>query len=130
MENSESRRGFGTTVLVLLLALAFLVGTILFVYVGYELLFSGRQSARGSSPTPTVLPSPTATLTPSATATARATAAPTATREPSPTLAPTKVTPAAGEGNLPQTGLGPVASVASLLLAGVALGARWLRHRR
>ncbi len=127
MESTEPRRGFGTTVLVLLLALAFLVGTALFVYVGYQLLGSnGRSTAMVDAPTATPPPSPTATLAPTGTP------EPSPTAEPLPTLKPTtpKPTPAVGGGGtLPQTGLGSLASIGTLLLAGVAVGARWLRHR-
>jgi len=135
MESSEQKGGFGTIVLVLLLVLAFIVGTALFAFVGYQFLSGGQrgQTARLEQPT---APTMTATATPT-------TAAPTSTPVPTvrppatavPTLAAT-ATPAptvqhqtGSEDNLPQTGVGHVASAASVLLAGAALGSRWLRRR-
>lgn len=127
MESTESRRGFGTTVLVLLLALAFLVGTALFVYVGYQLLAPGssRHMAQADLPTPTATVAPTAT--PAPTVTLQPTQK--ATRAPVPTTRPTATSATGGNGDMPDTGLGPVASIGTLLLAGVAVGARWLRRR-
>ncbi|HOG45730.1 MAG TPA: hypothetical protein PLJ35_17950 [Anaerolineae bacterium] len=154
METTESRGSFGTIVLILLLTLAFLVGTALFGYVGYQLLAggSGGQTAGGQAalagtptPTPTGVP-PTSAPSPTTMATmpatpvpaiqATATLPPTATRPPAttaPTSTPRPAATAVAHGNddsLPQTGLGPIASVGTLLLAGLAVGARSLRHRR
>ena len=127
MESTEPRRGFGTTVLVLLLALAFLVGTALFVYVGYQLLASGSGRQPALAEAPTLTPSPTVTLAPTATLRPTATRAPTHT--PVPTAHPTAVS-ATDDDSLPQTGLGPIASLGTLMLAGIAVGARLLRRRR
>lgn len=166
MESSESKGSFGTIVLVLLLTLAFLVGTGLFGYIGYQFLTSnsGNQVAQNPEPTPTLIaiatmaPLPTSTPipptdvpatptdvaalptdepatptnTPSAPAgtptdiAAAVSATPTSSSTPTP--APTKP-PADHSGTLPQTGVGPLASLASVLLAGVVVGARCLRHR-
>ncbi len=147
---TESKSNFGTIILVLLLTLAFLVGTALFGYVGYQLLTagSGRRAAGVSlvatstptatpsvarptyTPLPTITPAarPTATKTPMATVAASPTATKVATAAPKPS--PTKRPTTAGDGELPQTGLGSTASLATLLLASSAVGARWLRRRR
>jgi len=141
MESSEQKGGFGTIVLVLLLVLAFIVGTALFAFVGYQFLSGGqRDTAKSQQLTATALAmaptaTPTATVAPTSTpvptvqppATAVPTAAPAV--EATATRAPTARPQAGSHDNLPQTGVGPVASAASVLLAGAALGSRWLRRR-
>lgn len=144
MESSEQKRGFGTMVLVLLLALAFVVGTGLFAYIGFQFMSGGQggQTAQSNPPTATVRPSPTATAKPTVVAptstpvptveppaTALPTRQETATRAPGVRPSPTAQFRPGGEESLPQTGLGPLASIAGILLAGTALGSRWLRRR-
>lgn len=141
MESSEQKGGFGTVVLVLLLVLAFIVGTALFAFVGYQFLSGGqRGQVAQAQATATTLPSPTPTATVIVpTSTPVPTVKPPATTVPAivatatavPTIEAT-ATPAHKPGSkedLPQTGVGSLASAASVLLAAAALGSRWLRRR-